>query len=165
MTFVACANAIEPTGAKPVLVDSEPGTGLIDLAAAEEAITTRTKAIMPVHLAGRPLDLDRINRLRDERKLTVLEDAAQAIGAEWHGKRIGNFGNPTAFSFYVTKNITTIEVALSSPSTRSWLPRWSRRLCMGSRPAPGDDIRTRASSPPGPGRLGGHRTITPAQWK
>ena len=109
MTFVACANAIEHTGAKPVFVDSEPSTGLIDLAAAEEAITTRTKAIMPVHLAGRPLDLDRINRLRDERELTVLEDAAQAIGAEWHGKRIGNFGNPTAFSFYVTKNITTIE--------------------------------------------------------
>jgi dTDP-4-amino-4,6-dideoxygalactose transaminase len=109
MTFVACANAVEHTGAKPVFVDSEPVTGLIDLAAAEEAITTRTKGIMPVHLAGRPVDLDRINRLRDQRKLTVLEDAAHAIGAEWHGRRIGNFGNPTAFSFYATKNITTIE--------------------------------------------------------
>jgi dTDP-4-amino-4,6-dideoxygalactose transaminase len=109
MTFVACANAIEHTGAKPVFVDSEPRTGLIDLAAAEEAITSRTKAIMPVHLAGRPVDLDRLNELRDKHGMTVLEDAAHAIGARWQGKPIGSFGNPTAFSFYVTKNITTIE--------------------------------------------------------
>jgi dTDP-4-amino-4,6-dideoxygalactose transaminase len=109
MTFVACANAIEHTGATPVFVDSEPDTGLIDLELAEQAITEKTKAIMPVHLAGRPIDLDRLNRLRDTRGLTVVEDAAHAIGARWDGKPIGSFGNPTAFSFYVTKNITTIE--------------------------------------------------------
>jgi dTDP-4-amino-4,6-dideoxygalactose transaminase len=109
MTFVACANAIEHIGATPVFVDSEPDTGLIDLDAAEAAITERTKAIMPVHFAGRPVDVDRINELRDRHDLLVIEDAAHAIGAEWDGRRVGAHGNLTAFSFYVTKNVTTIE--------------------------------------------------------
>ncbi len=109
MTFVASANAVEHAGATPVLVDSEPTTGLIDLDAAATAITTRTRAIMPVHLAGRPVDLDRLNRLRDRHGLIVVEDAAHALGAQWRGRQIGTFGNVTAFSFYVTKNISTIE--------------------------------------------------------
>ncbi len=109
MTFVASANAVEHSGAKPVLVDSDPATGLIDLDAAEAAITPATRAIMPVHLAGRPIDMDRLNELRDRHGLLVIEDAAHAIGAEWHGKRIGAFGNVAAFSFYVTKNISTGE--------------------------------------------------------
>jgi dTDP-4-amino-4,6-dideoxygalactose transaminase len=109
MTFVASANAVELAGATPVLVDSVPGTGLIDLDAAERAITPRTRAIMPVHLAGRPVDLDRLAEIRDRHGLFVIEDAAHAIGAEWKGRRIGSLGNLTAFSFYVTKNITTIE--------------------------------------------------------
>src|SRR4051794_10893481 len=109
MTFVASANAVEHTGATPVFVDCEPVTGLIDLDAAEAAITERTRAIMPVHLAGRPVDLDRLNALRDRHGLHVVEDAAHAIGAEWRGRRIGSHGNLAAFSFYVTKNITTIE--------------------------------------------------------
>jgi dTDP-4-amino-4,6-dideoxygalactose transaminase len=109
MTFVASANAVELVGATPVLVDSEPGTGLIDLDAAEAAITPATRAIMPVHLAGRPIDMDRLNALRDRHGLMVVEDAAHAIGAEWRGRRVGSHGNLTAFSFYVTKNITTVE--------------------------------------------------------
>ena len=109
MTFVASANAVEHTGATPVLIDSVPGTGLIDFAAAEAAITSRTRAIMPVHLAGRPVDMDRLATLRDQRGLVVIEDAAHAIGAEWRSRKIGAFGNLTAFSFYVTKNISTIE--------------------------------------------------------
>ncbi|MBV9607240.1 MAG: DegT/DnrJ/EryC1/StrS family aminotransferase [Solirubrobacterales bacterium] len=109
MTFIASANAVEHAGATPVLVDSVPGTGLIDLEQAQAAITPRTKAIMPVHLAGRPVDLDRLARLRDEHGLHVIEDAAHALGAQWQGRKIGAFGNLTAFSFYVTKNITTIE--------------------------------------------------------
>jgi dTDP-4-amino-4,6-dideoxygalactose transaminase len=109
MTFVASANAVEHAGARPVLVDSVPGTGLIDLEAAEAAITPRTRAIMPVHFAGRPVDMDRINQLRDRHGLYVIEDAAHAIGAEWQGRKIGSFGNMAAFSFYVTKNIMTIE--------------------------------------------------------
>ena len=109
MTFVATANAVEHAGARPVFVDSEPGTGLIDLDAAEALITERTRAIIPVHLAGRPVDLERLRDIRDRHDLVVIEDAAHAIGAEWRGRRIGAFGNPTAFSFYVTKNISTIE--------------------------------------------------------
>jgi dTDP-4-amino-4,6-dideoxygalactose transaminase len=109
MTFVASANAVEHAGATPVLIDSEPGTGLIDLDAAEAAITPRTRAIMPVHLAGRPVDMERLNAIRDQHGLLIIEDAAHAIGAEWRGRRIGAFGNVAAFSFYVTKNISTIE--------------------------------------------------------
>jgi dTDP-4-amino-4,6-dideoxygalactose transaminase len=109
MTFVASANAVEHRGARPVFVDSDPGTGLIDLEAVEGAITARTRAIMPVHLAGRPVDLDRLGALRDRHELLVVEDAAHAIGAEWRGRRIGTHGNLTAYSFYVTKNITTAE--------------------------------------------------------
>lgn len=109
MTFVASANAVEHMGATPIFVDSEPGTGLIDLDQAEAAVTPRTAAIMPVHLAGRPVDLDRVNALRDRLGISVIEDAAHAIGAEWRGRRIGTHGNLTAYSFYVTKNITTGE--------------------------------------------------------
>jgi dTDP-4-amino-4,6-dideoxygalactose transaminase len=109
MTFVASANAVEHTGATPVLVDSVPGAGLIDFDAAEAAITPRTRAIMPVHLAGRPVDMARLSALRDRHGLAVIEDAAHAIGAEWRSRKIGAFGNLAAFSFYVTKNISTIE--------------------------------------------------------
>jgi dTDP-4-amino-4,6-dideoxygalactose transaminase len=109
MTFVASANAVEHVRGRLVLVDSDPDTGLIDLEAAEAAITPRTKAIMPVHLAGRPVDMDRLNDLRDRHDLLVIEDAAHAIGAQWRGRQIGSFGNVAAFSFYVTKNISTAE--------------------------------------------------------
>jgi dTDP-4-amino-4,6-dideoxygalactose transaminase len=109
MTFVASANAVEHVGATPVLIDAEPGTGLIDLDAAEAAIGPATRAMMPVHLAGRPIDMDRMNAIRDRYGVTVVEDAAHAIGAEWRGRRIGGHGNVTAYSFYVTKNITTVE--------------------------------------------------------
>ncbi len=109
MTFVASANAVEHAGATPVLVECVPRTALIDLDAAERAITPRTKAIMPVHMAGRPVDLDRLAELRASHGVAVIEDAAHAIGAEWRGRKIGSHGNLAAFSFYVTKNITTIE--------------------------------------------------------
>jgi dTDP-4-amino-4,6-dideoxygalactose transaminase len=109
MTFVASANAVEHAGARPVLLDSDPATGLIDLDAAEAMITPNTRAIMPVHLAGRPIDMDRLTQLRDRHDLVVVEDAAHALGASWRGRQIGAFGNVTAFSFYVTKNVTTIE--------------------------------------------------------
>lgn len=109
MTFVASANAVEHAGARPVLIDSEPGTGLIDLDAAEAAVSERTRAIMPVHLAGRPLDMERLHALRERHDLAVVEDAAHALGAQWRGRQIGAFGNLTAYSFYVTKNITTGE--------------------------------------------------------
>lgn len=109
MTFVATANAVEHTGARPVLVDVEPLTGLMDLDAAGSAVNERTRAIMPVHLYGRPLDMDRLNAWRDRYKIPVVEDAAHAIGARWRERPVGAYGNLTAFSFYPTKNITTIE--------------------------------------------------------
>jgi dTDP-4-amino-4,6-dideoxygalactose transaminase len=109
MTFVASANAVEQTGATTVLVDCEPVTGLIDLDAAEAAITPRTRAMMPVHLAGRPVDMDRVNAIRDRHGITIVEDAAHALGAEWRGRRIGTHGSLAVYSFYVTKNITTVE--------------------------------------------------------
>jgi dTDP-4-amino-4,6-dideoxygalactose transaminase len=109
MTFVASANAVEHRGATPIFVDSDPATGLVDLDAAEAAITERTRAIMPVHLAGRPVDLDRLNALRDRHGIVVVEDAAHALGTRFGDRMIGAHGNLAAFSFYVTKNITTIE--------------------------------------------------------
>jgi dTDP-4-amino-4,6-dideoxygalactose transaminase len=109
MTFVASANAVVHTGADVVFADCEPGTGLMDLDAAEAAITERTRAVLIVHLAGAPLDMDRVNSIRDRHGLLVVEDAAHALGADWKGLKIGAHGNLTAYSFYVTKNITTVE--------------------------------------------------------
>lgn len=109
MTFVASANAVEHTGARAVLVEVDDRTGLLDLDAAEAAITARTRAIIPVHLWGLPANMERINAIRDRHGIEIIEDAAHALGAEWRGSRVGSFGNLTAFSFYVNKNITTIE--------------------------------------------------------
>jgi len=109
MTFIASANAVEHVGATPVLVESDPRTGLLDLDAVEGAITERTRALMPVHLAGRPVNLDDLRRICSGHDLMLVQDAAHAIGAEWRGERIGVHGNLTAYSFYVTKNITTVE--------------------------------------------------------
>jgi dTDP-4-amino-4,6-dideoxygalactose transaminase len=109
MTFVSCANAVEHLGARPVFVDSEPGSGLIDLAQAAALVTPRTRAMLAVHLGGHPLDLDALGAFRDRHGITVVEDAAHAIGAAWRGVPIGGHGNPTAFSFHATKNITTFE--------------------------------------------------------
>jgi dTDP-4-amino-4,6-dideoxygalactose transaminase len=126
MTFAASANAIERVGARPVFVDSEPDTGLLDLDHAASLVTPRTRAIMPVHLAGRPVDMDRLAALRDRFGLLVVEDAAHAIGARWRGVPIGGHGDLAAFSFYVTKNITTVEggaLATDSPGIASEVER------------------------------------------
>jgi dTDP-4-amino-4,6-dideoxygalactose transaminase len=109
MTFVSCANAIEHARARPVFVDSDPETGLIDLDHAEALITPRTKVLMPVHLGGFPVDMDRVNAFRDRHELAVVEDAAHAIGARWRDRPIGAHGNLAAFSFHATKNMTTFE--------------------------------------------------------
>jgi dTDP-4-amino-4,6-dideoxygalactose transaminase len=109
LTFAACANVVEQLGAVPVLVDSEPHTGLVDLDDAGRRVTPRTRALIAVHLGGRPVDMDRLKSLREAHGLAIVEDAAHAIGAEWGGRPIGGHGNLTAFSFHATKNITTIE--------------------------------------------------------
>jgi dTDP-4-amino-4,6-dideoxygalactose transaminase len=109
LTFAACSNTVELLGATPVFVDSEPSTGLLDLHAVERRLGPRTRAIMPVHLGGRPVDLDHVNALRDAHGVAIVEDAAHAIGAEWGGRPIGTHGNATSFSFHPSKNMTTIE--------------------------------------------------------
>lgn len=108
-TFVACANVVEQAGARPVLVDCDPATGLIDLDQADALAGPRTRALMPVHLGGRPLDMDALDDLRDRHGLAIIEDAAHAIGARWGGRSIGAHGNLVSFSFHAAKNITTIE--------------------------------------------------------
>src|SRR2546428_390331 len=109
MTFAASVNVIEHVGARPVLVDVEPDTLNIDPAAIAAAITARTKAVLPVHYAGHPVDLDRIGELARAHGLAVVEDAAHAIPAQYRGRFIGAGPNPVAFSFYATKNLTTAE--------------------------------------------------------
>jgi len=104
-TFIATAEAISYTGARPVFVDIDPVTANIDPRRIEAAITSRTKAIVPVHLYGRPADLDAIQKIGESRGLPVIEDACQAHGARWRGKRVGGFGLAATFSFYPGKNL------------------------------------------------------------
>lgn len=109
LTWVATANVILAVGAKPVLVDVDPATRNIDLARVEAAITERTKAIIPVDLAGLPVDRDRLYRIAAAHRLRVVEDAAQAFGASCKGTRIGASGDFVSFSFHANKNLTTGE--------------------------------------------------------
>jgi dTDP-4-amino-4,6-dideoxygalactose transaminase len=109
ITWVATANVIVATGARPVFVDVDPRTRNIDLTAVEAAITPRTRAIMPVYLAGRPVDMDRLYAIAGQHDLRVVEDAAQAIDSYWKGKRIGSFGDLVSISFQANKNITCAE--------------------------------------------------------
>src|SRR5512135_3553225 len=109
MTFAATLNTIVLTGGTPVLVDVEPGTYNMDVARIEKAVTSRTRAIMPVHFAGLPVDLDPLYEIANRHNLRVIEDAAHAIGTEYKGKRVGAFGDIQVFSFHPNKNMTTGE--------------------------------------------------------
>jgi len=109
MTFCATVNSIIHTGATPVLVDCDRETMLIDPQRIEEAITPRTRAILPVHLCGRPCNMDAIMDIANRHHLLVIEDAAHAVETVYKGRKIGNIGHLTAFSFYVTKNVVTGE--------------------------------------------------------
>ncbi len=104
-TFIATAEAISYCGAVPVFVDIDPATGNIDPKLIERAITPRTRAILPVHLYGRPADMDPIREIAARHNLRILEDAAQAHGARYRGRRAGGLGHAAAFSFYPTKNL------------------------------------------------------------
>ena len=109
MTFCATGGAIEYVGAKPVFVDIDRLSFNIDPDLIEEKISSRTKAIIPVHYGGIPCDVDRIYALAERHGLLVIEDAAHAVGSVYKNRKIGSHGNPTAFSFYPTKNMTTGE--------------------------------------------------------
>ena len=108
-TFATTGEVIIQIGAKPVFVDIEEDGFNIDVTKIPEAITPETKAIIPVHFAGEPCDMDEIMKIAQENNLFVIEDAAHAVGAEYKGKKIGNIGDVTVFSFYATKNLTTGE--------------------------------------------------------
>jgi len=109
MTFASSANVVIHAGAKPVFVDIDPVTMNIDAKQIRAKITSRTKAIIPVHMAGHPCEMDEIMVIAREHKLFVLEDAAHAVYTQYKGKTIGSIGDATAFSFYATKNLVTGE--------------------------------------------------------
>src|ERR1700723_3411865 len=104
-TFLATAEAITYCGARPVFVDIDPPTANLDPAQIERAVTPRTRAIIPIHLYGRPADMDAIRSIAENLKLLVLEDAAQAHGARYRGRRVGGVAPAAAFSFYPSKNL------------------------------------------------------------
>ncbi len=104
-SFFATAEAISAVGAKPVFVDIEPRNFLIDLELIEKAITPATKAVLPVHLFGCPVDMEQLMSLAKKNGLKVIEDCAQASGAEWKGRPVGSWGDAGCFSFFPTKNL------------------------------------------------------------
>lgn len=120
-TFMATFNAILMAGAKPVLVDIEPATFTIDVTKIEQAITPKTKAILPVHLYGQPCDIDELKAIADKHGIKVIEDACQAVGAEYKGKIAGNLGDLGCFSLYATKNIMCGEGGVITTNDESYL--------------------------------------------
>jgi perosamine synthetase len=122
-TFIATANAVEYTGAKVVLVDIEEDSLCIDPQKIENAITGKTKAIVPVHLYGHPANMIEINRIARKYNLVVVEDAAESHGAEIDGKKVGSFGHCGAFSFYGNKIITTGEGGIITTDDKALFER------------------------------------------
>jgi perosamine synthetase len=108
-TFIASANSIAMVGAIPIFVDVKPDTYNIDPDLIEDAITDKTRAIMPVHIFGMPADMNHIMEIADSHDLLIIEDACQAHGAEVDGKKVGSLGHVASFSFYATKNMITGE--------------------------------------------------------
>ena len=109
ISWVATSNVILGVGAKPVFVDIDPITRNLDLSKVAAAITPKTRAIMPVYLAGLPVNMDELYSLAKQHQLRVIEDAAQAIGSTWKGQKIGSIGDLVSFSFQANKNLSTVE--------------------------------------------------------
>ena len=131
MTFAATANAILHTGAKPIFVDVEKDSMNIDPSLIEKAISPKTKAILPVHFAGRPCNMDHIMEIAQKNNLLVIEDAAHAVEAKYKGKKIGNIGDMTCFSFYVTKNLVTGEGGMITTNNEEWSKKIKIRALHG----------------------------------
>ena len=108
-SWVATANVILEVGASPVFADIDPRTHNIDMDQVAAAVTSRTRAVIPVHMCGLPCDMDKLYSIAEKHSLRVIEDAAQAIGSLWKGRRIGSFGDLVSFSFQVNKNVMTAE--------------------------------------------------------
>ncbi len=128
MTFAATAEVVLYFKAKPVLVDCQPDTLNLDASKIEAAITSRTKAIIPVHMAGQACDMDAILSLAQKYNLRVIEDAAHALPSNYRGRAIGTIGDITCFSFYATKTITTGEGGMATTDH----PEWAERMRMMS---------------------------------
>ncbi|OYY21552.1 MULTISPECIES: DegT/DnrJ/EryC1/StrS aminotransferase family protein [unclassified Polynucleobacter] len=109
ISWVATSNVILSVGATPVFVDIDPITRNIDLSKLAAAVTPKTRAIMPVYLAGLPVNMDQLYDLAKQYKLRVIEDAAQAFGSQWKGQKIGSIGDLVSFSFQANKNLSTVE--------------------------------------------------------
>jgi dTDP-4-amino-4,6-dideoxygalactose transaminase len=140
MTFAASANVVALAGGRPVLVDVDLDSRNTDAARIEAAITPRTRAIMPVHFAGLPVDLEPVYALAARRGLRVIEDAAHAMGAAYRGRRIGAQGDLVAFSFHPNKNMTTIEGGALSFRDPGELERAERLRFHGIRKLPGGEM-------------------------
>jgi perosamine synthetase len=123
MTFAATAEVVLYFKAKPVLIDCEPDTFNLDPSKIEAAITSKTRAIIPVHFGGQACDMDQILDIAKKRKLRVIEDAAHALPATHHGRTIGTIGDITCFSFYATKTITTGEGGMATTENPEWAER------------------------------------------
>jgi len=120
-SFVASANSVLYERAIPVFVDVDPATGNIDPARIEERITARTKAILPVHVFGQPADMDPILEVGRRRDVAVIEDACEAIGAEYKGRRVGALGDAGVFAFYPNKQMTTGEGGIVVTRRPDWV--------------------------------------------
>jgi len=123
VTFAATANVVILRGATPVLVDVEPDTLNIAPEAIEAAVTSRTRAVIPVHLYGHPVDVDGVLEMAGRHGLLTIEDAAHAIATEWRGRRIGSMGYATVFSFYAIKNLTTAEGGMITTNDEEYAER------------------------------------------
>lgn len=126
LTFVATANAVAYTGATPVLAEIDPDTLCIDPESVKSLITDRTKAIIPVHLYGHPADMDALMEIAEARGIDLIEDAAEAHGAEYKGRRVGGLGKCGVFSFYGNKVITTGEGGMLTTNDREFYQRAKR---------------------------------------
>jgi len=126
MTFTATAEVVLYFGAKPVLVDCEPDTFNMNPDALAAALSSKTRALIPVHFGGQPCDMERIRQFAREHDLRVIEDAAHALPASFQGRRIGTVGDITCFSFYATKTITTGEGGMATTEN----PQWADKMRM-----------------------------------
>ncbi|HXY92124.1 MAG TPA: DegT/DnrJ/EryC1/StrS family aminotransferase, partial [Acidimicrobiia bacterium] len=123
LTFAATIHAVEHVGATPVLADIDPTTLNLDPRCVAAAITPRTRAILPVHFAGRPCEMDALGELARTHDLVVVEDAAHALGAEYHGRRVGVLSDFTVFSFQAGKNVTTADGGMVTTDRSEWADR------------------------------------------
>jgi perosamine synthetase len=130
-TIISCALAVIYSGFRPVLVDSDPETWCMDVSQVEEKINSRTRAIMPVHMYGHPVDMDPLRELAEKHSLVIIEDAAEVHGAEYKGRRCGGLGHISVFSFYANKIITTGEGGMVLTNDRGYAEKAKslRNLC------------------------------------